>query len=471
MDDDLERPTVNIQPTPEDDRPENDDLSSGEEDDGPDWTKLPCPNPSRSTAARPVIPKRGEKDFEPIVQGGSGFQRHVLDRARSAMLNALRAPRNTSSKGISYGVWYPDIARVHVTTARGTHLASMGHSVARQSLHEGTSQSKAPKRLELLPEEAIYLIERGAMFCWKTLDPALLQFPHSEGVEGAPMTVQQAFAEMIGRDDLSLEKYQVYSYLRRLGYVVTRTKPPTFAYPLAAPFPKPHRPPPSLFRLLSSIFNRVLGMFSRGINWWQPVQHNPWWHLNMSYASVFKSLRFIPSGHETPLKYTENLHESSTSSPYQIFFNVYKPSTPFKKTAPPAPDFSVVVVNARTTPMPTLEELSNLFDVLPELPPPVPRKRLAFAEQKELKKQALEATSVALSAPPEDPRMSFLRRLFSWAFPEPSSPASQEPPPRKPNPFAVLKAGKKLVVIAAVDAGTTSFFGFRQGVFEEFPMA
>jgi len=30
-----------------------------------------------------------------------------------------------------------------------------------------------------------------------------------DDVEGAPMTVQQAFAEMIGKEDLTLEKYQV----------------------------------------------------------------------------------------------------------------------------------------------------------------------------------------------------------------------------------------------------------------------
>lgn len=49
-----------------------------------------------SSAARPVIPKRGDKDFEPSVQGGSGLQKHVLDRARNAMFDALRAGRNTS---------------------------------------------------------------------------------------------------------------------------------------------------------------------------------------------------------------------------------------------------------------------------------------------------------------------------------------------------------------------------------------
>lgn len=51
---------------------------------------------SSASIARPVIPKRGEKEFEPSTTGGSGLQRHVLDRARSAMFDALRATRTTS---------------------------------------------------------------------------------------------------------------------------------------------------------------------------------------------------------------------------------------------------------------------------------------------------------------------------------------------------------------------------------------
>lgn len=46
--------------------------------------------------ARPVIPRRGEKDFEPADGGGSGLQRHNLERARSAMFDVLRSTRAIS---------------------------------------------------------------------------------------------------------------------------------------------------------------------------------------------------------------------------------------------------------------------------------------------------------------------------------------------------------------------------------------
>lgn len=72
--------------------------------------------------------------------------------------------------------------------------------------------SKLPKRLELLPEEALYLIERSALFCYKSASSgASLVEPsnYETNSPGAPMSIQQAFAEMIGREDMTLERYQV----------------------------------------------------------------------------------------------------------------------------------------------------------------------------------------------------------------------------------------------------------------------
>jgi tRNA-splicing endonuclease subunit Sen54 len=110
-----------------------------------------------------------------------------------------------------------------VTVARGVHFTSMGHSVQRPSPSSSSRAGKPRKRLELLPEEALYLMEKGALFCWKVTSRDDDVDDHDdgpgededEGVEwdsasqGAPMSVQQAYAEMIGRQDLTLERYQV----------------------------------------------------------------------------------------------------------------------------------------------------------------------------------------------------------------------------------------------------------------------
>lgn len=68
---------------------------------------------------------------------------------------------------------------------------------------------KTQKRLELLPEEALYLVERGALFCWRASSLVSPNFEEPEEMAGVPMSVQEAYADMIGKEDLSLEKYQV----------------------------------------------------------------------------------------------------------------------------------------------------------------------------------------------------------------------------------------------------------------------
>ena len=46
------------------------------------------------SVSRPVIPKRGDKEYEPASR--SNLQKHNLERARVAMFDALRAERTIS---------------------------------------------------------------------------------------------------------------------------------------------------------------------------------------------------------------------------------------------------------------------------------------------------------------------------------------------------------------------------------------
>lgn len=140
------------------------------------------------------------------------------------MYSALRADRGISSKSISYGLWFPQTAHVEVIQARGTMFAGMGFSNMRTCLNpqddQADGEKTAWKSLELLPEEALFLIERGSMYCWRVDSQVIPASGRNkekvpgdvvlEDVLGVPMSVQQAFAEMISGDTgLSLEKYQV----------------------------------------------------------------------------------------------------------------------------------------------------------------------------------------------------------------------------------------------------------------------
>lgn len=101
----------------------------------------------------------------------------------------------------------PD-ACVYVPNPKGQLFKTMG-------------QADSKSRVWLLPEEALYLIERGS------LD---IRWPNPSGsVEGLdeedlsiPMSLQAAYACFMGRGGLTLERYSVYTGLKRLGYTLVR---------------------------------------------------------------------------------------------------------------------------------------------------------------------------------------------------------------------------------------------------------
>lgn len=57
-------------------------------------------------------------------------------------------------------------------------------------------------------------------------------------------------------------------------------------------------------------------------------------------------------------------------SPLRPCFHVWKPRPAFKKSAPPPPDFRIAVVNAREDAFPTLQQLDDLLQSVPDDPPP-----------------------------------------------------------------------------------------------------
>jgi tRNA-splicing endonuclease subunit Sen54 len=60
--------------------------------------------------------------------------------------------------------------------------------------------------------------------------------------------------------------------------------------------------------------------------------------LKLFEGSILSSLRALQVGH------THAVPPPKEDSPFEIFYNIYKPNTPLRKTAPPPPDFQCVVV-------------------------------------------------------------------------------------------------------------------------------
>ena len=101
-----------------------------------------------------------------------------------------------------------------VVIARGHLLDSMGMTIRASS-----SVDKGKSRIELLPEEALYLLERGTLQIWigeeaETAEDEKLgvgEWNDEEyGISGAiEMGVKEGFGTFVGRDGLSWERYQV----------------------------------------------------------------------------------------------------------------------------------------------------------------------------------------------------------------------------------------------------------------------
>ena len=135
------------------------------------------------------------------------------------------------------------------------------------------------------------------------------------------------------------------------------------------------------------------------------------------------------------------------------------------------------IPSARQTLMPSLSELCVLFDVVPELPPPKPREKVSQSSQANSKAQRIPIHSKGngRSEPWAGSVLSVIRsclgRTFSfWGVNRSEDVKSASSAASRPNAFQMLKLGKKMIVIAAVDCGVISFYRFGQGGFEDWPM-
>jgi len=63
--------------------------------------------------------------------------------------------------------------------------------------------------VELLPEEALYLLERGSMTIWQGEDEGEFHEEYQGYDKMTEMTALEAFSSFIGMEGLSLERYQV----------------------------------------------------------------------------------------------------------------------------------------------------------------------------------------------------------------------------------------------------------------------
>lgn len=119
----------------------------------------------------------------------------------------IEDPAKLGGKGVGVNVHLESC--VYVPNPKGQYFKNMG-------------QSDRWNRVWLLPEEALFLIERGSLdIRWPIEMTSSVDDEGSEELS-IPMSLQAAYASFIGHAGLTLERYTVFTGLKRLGYALAR---------------------------------------------------------------------------------------------------------------------------------------------------------------------------------------------------------------------------------------------------------
>ncbi|XP_034046416.1 tRNA-splicing endonuclease subunit Sen54 [Thalassophryne amazonica] len=170
-------------------------------------------SPSELFAARSrshKIPVRGQKDFFP---NDSEEQKQRLEQSLNEHWSLVSEERVERLGNLVTALWVQNEQIVELQTPAGKFWQTMGFSAnGKQYLH---------------PEEALYLMECGN----------LQVFEHD-----LPMSIQDGYEKFLSPQSLTLQQYQVFGHLKRLGYVVTRfhPSPEASSYARQLNLPKPH---------------------------------------------------------------------------------------------------------------------------------------------------------------------------------------------------------------------------------------
>ncbi|KAJ9092551.1 hypothetical protein QFC21_006782 [Naganishia friedmannii] len=567
---------------------ESDD-EDGEEDEGPSLETMKAfgrqiqrapttKNSAAAIATKVVIPKRGEKDFEPLNQTAT-IQEKMLRESRQALFDGFSGVRGTNSV-------YPQVQIV-----RGNLFITIGHTIrppynpadkgkskpqaveagsagmaqaaaAAAPAKEGGTSAGAGSTMELLPEEALYLLERGSMQIWCTPSAyaygSISQTSESnedvpassedeaekqemeesreivwdDGVQGfrgmVEMTAMEGFARFIGQDGLTLERYQVYAGLKRLGYTVHRTAqflPPRFQKPAnTMPIPTTATATAEIlerssvsplrwiialraglmrvvhgfvapFRWLSQQMVQLVRRLTRGRVRDEESQTLLGTVRATGYGALYEKLRIVPSGHGHPVTVPDAQSSPSSqqalkSAPKRATTNIEPSATangavdPFTSLAanPYLPFFHVWKPNTHWTrgkwDRGSAEGLKTLppdfwiavVDARSVPFPTLPQLEAIFPTLPAIPKPFIRSrapmnTAITKQDAAKPASSSFLHRILSVL--RLRQPQESKAPTPQVNTFLALKQGDRSLIIAVVDGGNVGWTRLGRGGFED----
>ncbi|KAJ1534319.1 hypothetical protein HK405_000057, partial [Cladochytrium tenue] len=264
-------------------------------------------------------------------------------------------------QALSILVWHADLGVVVCRRPRGTFAPTTGRAAAgvpwllRPHPPGGASSAVRASDLVLAPEEALHLVERGSAVLRRAETDALVETlrqrrakEEEEATANAggeevgssalkdaafslvgAMSLQEAYAALIRPPLCTLEEYQVYAHLKRLGYIVVR--PPHRRGPAVSPKDNsgvivPQRREASFYGLCRLAFDGVRWLLLRLSGFF----HTHSCSRGLSWASARQSSR------TRTVSSVEIMHH----------FDVYRPSTRYRKSEARAPDIAVYVARS-----------------------------------------------------------------------------------------------------------------------------
>lgn len=285
------------------------------------------------------------------------------------MHNALSFQRVHQSRNHSIATYHPDTNMAYAYSPKGPLFSKMGQVLSAEEDPLGDDKTRG-QRLWLLPEEVLYLIDRG------TLDVLWPSRDDDHGEQGLPMSLQGAYAVFLGDEAahggaLTFERYSVYAGLKRAGYTVLRA--PTWGDSGSPPGPECY-PTRTSWQVGLYHFGRFL--------WKIWISSKPYGSasnaktgplvkpgLYRSYNDIYLRLAMINWHDPTSADTFQRSNPPSTDPQFRITYHVWKPGSGYKKSSPGPPDFHIAVVNGRNTNIPTLEQLDALLQTAPFNPP------------------------------------------------------------------------------------------------------
>ncbi|KAG6037664.1 hypothetical protein E4U41_004850 [Claviceps citrina] len=362
------------------------------EDGIPDY-KLFATMFSKKGVSSKVI-RKGEKDFE---SHGTQAQENTLEASRTALEEVLSYTRVHRPETWLRAWYFPDWWTANSLPASKSHDALLQDRVVVME-HErgnwmrdigravpGSKDQLGVGRLWLLPEEALYLIERGTVDIWwpdrefeellpRVTDgvPTRTSFGPDDYDAGLPLTLEAAYSFLIGhegeRGKITLPKFQVYTHLKRAGFHVMR-----------APSSNDVDDASSTQEHFSAQFTSLWEWLFSMVPWQrQPHKHKPFGPLvspglYRAYRPVYQQLALLPrhkpSAVPTPTP-TPTPTPQQAQEPFRVHFHVWKGTgAPFSKKNPPPPDFRIAVCDTADSSVPDLDQIEALLASTPFDPP------------------------------------------------------------------------------------------------------